>query len=674
MVSSSLQNRTARIAKEVPTVKSISRHNDRQELVLHVDLTSQNTWTEEVSEELQSRYIGGIGANARLLYDKVKHTVDPLSPDNVLIFGQGPLVGTPFPTASRTVVTAKSPMTEAYGHSGALGQFGSMVKAAGYAHMIFYGKASMPVYVLVKDADYVEIFNAQDLWGMSIPQTVAALSAQYGKCEIACIGPAGENLVRFAYIMVSLDRTIARLGMGCVMGSKNLKAIVVQGSRKVKVADRNAMAEISKTYQKLYPRQLLSSALGYFGTPLVVGARAAEGTLATRNFRDELPPEYENLTEDKFLAFQNGRKGCWRCPVACHHPWAIKEGKFAGIEGTKVEGGNVGPLGINLALFDYPAVLHLVKMINELGIESHELGLTISWAMECWEYGLLVSDDTDGMDLNWGDHDVIAELIRKIVYREGFGNLLAEGARRAADTLGRGSQQYTWHVKGVSFPIWKKTGDTLGFCVSARGADHLFAYPFSTQGYDQSKRLAKRLFGDAGELVGDPYSPVGKGRAIWWHENYKAIIDSLGLCLFPVVAVGLSKDYEMILPAALAKILTAATGRPWSGAQLMECAERIIQVEKAFNVKCGFMRKDDYFVKKPGGRHYRPQDAVDLDHPGMLDEYYHYRGYSPEGLPTDSRLREVGLNDVLEELKQLNKVRDTEVPSLASIMAQQDVY
>ena len=163
-------------------------------------------------------------------------------------------------------------------------------------------------------------------------------------------------------------------------------------------------------------------------------------------------------------------------------------------------------------------------------------------------------------------------------------------------------------------------------------------------------------------------------RLHWWHENFKAIIDSLGLCLFPVVAVGISKDHEMIHPAALAKILTAACGRPWSGTRLMECAERIIQIEKAFNVKCGLTRKDDYFVKKPSGRFYRPQEAVDLDHPGMLDEYYHYRGYSSEGLPTAIRLKELGLNDVYEELRQLNKVSDAAVPSLVSIMAQQPVY
>jgi aldehyde:ferredoxin oxidoreductase len=652
----------------------IAGNPDTPDFILQVDLSSREIRVEEVSDELRSRYIGGIGANARLLYEKVKHTVDPLSPDNVLILGQGPLVGTPFPTAARTVATAKSPMTDAYGHSGAIGQFGVLARGTGFSHMIFTGKAPRPVYILVRSLNQIEIRDARDLWGLSIPQTVDALSARHGKCDIACIGPAGENLVRFATIMVSLDRAIARVGMGCVMGSKNLKAVVVQGTREAPVADRDAMAALSKTYQKLYPRQMLSVALGYFGTPLVVGARAAEGTLAARNFRDELPPEYKNLTEDKFLAFQAGRKGCWRCPVACHHPWKIGEGKFAGVEGTKVEGGNIGPLGINLALFDYPAVLHLVKMINELGIESHELGLTLSWAMECWEYGLLTAKDTDGVVLKWGDHDGIAELIRKIAFREGFGNLLAEGAKRASQLVGRNSEQYTWHVKGVSFPIWKKTGDTLGFCVSARGADHLFAYPFTTQGYDPSKRLAKRLFGDAGDAVADPYRPEAKGRAIWWHENYKAIIDSLGLCLFPIVAVGLSKDHEMILPAALAKILTAASGRPWSGTQLMECAERIIQVEKAFNVKCGLTRKDDYFVKKPAGRFYRPQDTVDLDHPGMLDEYYRYRGYGPDGLPTAARLKELGLDDVLEELRRLDKVSDVEVPSLASIMAQQDVY
>ncbi|UCD77503.1 MAG: aldehyde ferredoxin oxidoreductase family protein [Desulfobacterales bacterium] len=652
----------------------ISGNTDSQDLILHVDLTTRKTWVEEMPAELQALYIGGIGANARLLYEKVKHTVDPLSADNVLILGQGPLVGTPFPTAGRTVAAAKSPMTNAYGHSGAIGRFGPLMRAAGFSHMIFYGQASSPVYILVRGMNQIEIREARDLWGLSIPQTVAALSARHPKCDTACIGPAGENRVRFACIMVSLDRTIARLGMGCVMGSKNLKAIVVQSTRKVPVADRGTLAALSKTYQKLFPKQMLSVALGYFGTPLVVGVRAAEGTLATRNFRDELPPDYRSLTEDKFLAFQNGRKGCWRCPVACHHSWKITEGKFAGIEGTKVEGGNIGPLGINLALFDYPAVLHLVNMINELGIESHELGLTISWAMECWEYGLLTAEDTDGMILKWGDHDVVAGLIRKISAREGFGDLLAEGARGAAKILGRGSEKYTWHVKGVSFPIWKKAGDTLGFCVSARGADHLFAYPFTAQGYDQSKRLAKRLFGAAGDAVGDPYSPEAKGRAIWWHENYKAIIDSLGLCLFPVVAVGISKDHEMIHPAALAKILAAVDGRPWNGTRLMECAERIIQVEKAFNVKCGLTRKDDYFVKKPPGRFYRPQEAVDLDHPGMLDEYYRYRGYSSDGLPTAARLRELGLNDVLEDLQRLDKVGEAEVPSLASIMAQQDVY
>jgi aldehyde:ferredoxin oxidoreductase len=419
---------------------------------------------------------------------------------------------------------------------------------------------------------------------------------------------------------------------------------------------------------------MYSRALSYFGTPLIVGMRAYEATLAARNFRDNLTEEINKLKEDVFINYQKGKKACWMCPVGCHYSWSISEGKFKGIEGSKVEGENINTLGVNLALFDYPAVLHLTKMINEFGIESHELGFTISWAMECWEYGLLTKEDTDGIALEWGNHEVISELIHKIVYRKGFGKVLAEGAMRASRAVGRGTEQYTWHIKGSSFPIWKKCGDTLGFCISARGADHLHTFPFSAQGYDLTNRLASRLYGEDVKSAANPYTPEAKGRAVWWHENFKAIIDSLGICLFPIFATGLSKDHEYIHPAALAKILRAAIGFPWTGTQIMECAERIIQIEKAFNVRCGLSRKDDYFIKKSTEREYKPQECVDIDHPGMLDEYYHYRGFSLEGLPTFSRLQEIGLDDVIQDLLTLNKVQDVGVPSLKSIMEKQDVY
>jgi aldehyde:ferredoxin oxidoreductase len=643
-------------------------------IILHVDLTSKKIWSEEISAELRATFIGGRGCNARLLYQKLDPSVDPLSSHNILILGFGPLVGTIFPSASRTIATAKSPMTDAYGYSSAGGHFGAVARMTGVDHIIFYGKSPSPVYLLVHDMQKSEIRDAMELWGLNIPETVKRLSDLHGNCEVACIGPAGENGVRYSTIMVSLDRAIARTGMGCVMGQKNLKAIVVQRSHKLPASDKKDLTEFSKKYQKVFSQQMFSKALSHFGTPLIVSTRAYEGTLATKNFRDNLTEEINNLKEDVFINYQKKKKRCWMCPVGCHYSWFISEGKFKGTEGSKIEGENINTLGVNLSLFDYPAVLHLTKMINELGIDSHELGFTISWAMECWEYGLLTKKDTDGIALEWGNYEVISELIHKIAYRKGFGKVLAEGAMRASRAIGRGTEQYTWHIKGSSFPIWKKCGDTLGFCISTRGADHLHTYPFTIQGYDRTNRLASRLYGEDVKSASNPYSPEAKGRAVWWHENFKAIIDSLGICLFPVFATGLSKDHEYIHPAALAKILRAATGFPWTGAQLMECAERIIQIEKAFNVRCGMSRKDDYFIKKSTGREYQPQERVNLDDPGMLDEYYHFRGYTLEGLPTFYRLQEIGLNDVVEDLLPLNKVRDVSVPSLKSIMKEQDVY
>ncbi len=640
--------------------------------ILSLDLTTSEITESCVPADLSEDYVGGAGINTKLLFDQVGPDTDALSKESVLIFGAGVLVGTGFLAAARMTITAKSPLTGIFGDSNVGGDFAARMRSAGYDHIAVRGKATEPVYLLLTADSAPEIRAATDLWGQDTEKTYAVLKERHGTdSDIACIGPAGENLVRFASIMVSCYRAAGRTGMGCVMGSKRLKAIVVKSPYGVDIANDSDFKILRSEYLDLLKKSPIATSFSKYGTLKLVDNYNAVGWLPHRNGQQFQSDEAANLSADLFNdKFQTGRSACYACPIACSKKYRVAEGKFKGTKGTKIDYGSIVTLGPNLGILDYPAILDLHHVANSLGMDTMEAGMSISLIMEASQRGKLHHPDANSLALEWGNHDVAKQLLFDIANRRGLGDTLAEGVRRAGETLGL--ERFTACVKGLSCgPQARNRNDwALGYAVSTRGGDHLKGFPFSTMFGPVSKQFARRLYRDAAAMR--PELPESSGRVVWWHENYKVLVDSVGICLY--AASGLAVMGKPLYDE-LATLHSCVTGIPTTGAALWSAAERIVQLQKAFNVKHGITREDDRLPVR------LPEDdieqeaidsfTVDLDHSGMLDEYYQYRGYSRGGLPTFQRLRQVGLESVAQELE--GHVADESVCDLDELFRQMSV-
>lgn len=619
--------------------------------ILNVDLTTSEISESYVPIDLSENYVGGAGINTKLLFDQVGPNTDELGEENVLIFGAGVLVGTGFLAGARMTITSKSPITGIFGDSNVGGKFGARMRSVGYDHIVVRGKATKPVYLLLTPDSEPKICTASDLWGQDTEKTYAVLRERHGTdSDIACIGPAGENLVRFASIMVSRFRAAGRTGMGCVMGSKGLKAIVVKGPYGVNIASKSDFKRMRSEYLDLIKKSPVAAAFSKYGTLQLVDSNNSKGWLPFRNGQQFQSDEADRISADLFNdKFQTGRSACYACPIACSKKYRVAEGKFKGTEGTKIDYGSIVTLGPNLGIMDYPAILDLHHVANTLGLDTMEAGMSISVIMEAFQRGELNHADTNNLTLEWGNHDVVKQLLFDIAYRRGLGDTLAEGVRRAGNSLG--IERLTACVKGLSCgPQAKNRNDwALGYAVSTRGGDHLKGFPFSTMYGAISTQFARRLYKNAAATR--PKTPESSGRVIWWHENYKVLVDSVGICLYAASALAIMGKP---LHDELATLHSYITGIPMTGSALWSAAERIVQLQKAFNVKHGITRKDDRLpVRLPEHdikKEVIDNFTVDLDHSGMLDEYYQYRGYSRGGLPTFQRLRQVGLESVVQEL------------------------
>jgi aldehyde:ferredoxin oxidoreductase len=635
--------------------------------ILRVDLSKQKTWDEELSRDYMDGYIGGAGINARLLYDLTHHNpqADALSPENPLIFGCGPLVGTPFPCASRFTVTSKSPLTGIFGDTNAGGWFPVRLKQAGYDHIVIQGKAGRPSVLVIELGAATQVVDASDIWGLDIFETDKKLHEKYGDCETARIGPAGENLVRYASILSGTKRTSSngRTGMGCVMGSKNLKAIIIKvkkGAGLVPVADEAAVEKLAKHYRDVWLKGPGTTLKRQYGT-LTNFSQIAEHT-RIKNEQESLTTEQIDAYDlDLFVNnFKTGQTACYRCPVACSQKWEIKDGPYRGEKGDKIEYGHLLNLGPNLGIFDYATMLHLADVSNRMGMDCIQFGYNMAIAMECFQRGILSSEATGGIELNWGDIQAVETMMVKTARREGFGNLLAENAPTLASRIGPEAEQYGSHTKGMSFPFscTYALPMSLASSVATRGGDHLKGHPFAA--IIGHQEMLEKMFGaDVPPEASDHTSPIAKGRVVWWQENYKMIMDCLGLCFLPIINSNVWSD-PLIMIREMAEMYQTITGRDASG--LFTAAERAYQIEKCYNALLGLSRKDDNRIGTLRGE----KNPIDL--PGMLDEYYEYRGCSKDGLPTRKRLQEIGLADVAEDLARNKRISTEERPEIAELL------
>jgi aldehyde:ferredoxin oxidoreductase len=589
---------------------------------------------------------------------------DPLAPENPLIFGCGPLVGTPFPCASRFTVTGKSPLTGIFGDSNAGGWFPARLKQAGYDHIVIQGKAERPVALLIEQGKKPKIIEAADLWGLDIYETDTMIRAKYGDCETARIGPAGENLVRYASILSGTRRisTNGRTGMGCLMGSKNLKAVVIKGKGKgtVPIANKKEFENLAKRYREIWGKSAWVPLKRDYGT-LILLSQIADSVRIKNEQEPMTPEQFEKYDLENYKQeYKTGTTACYRCPSACTQKWEVREGAYKGDKGDKLEYGHLMSLGPLLGIFDFASMLHLAHLSNSLGMDCIQFGFNVATAMECFQRGILGTEQTGGIRLNWGDDRVVERLMKQVAKREGFGDILAENTPVMTSRIGPDAAPYGFNAKGQAFTYNCNYGlpMNLASSVASRGGDHLKGHPFPA--IIGHREMLEKIFGkDMPEEIINHTSPVAKGRVVWWQENYKMIIDSLGICFLPVVNATVWST-PLILTGEMGEMYQAVTGRDPSG--LFVSAERAYQVEKCFNALLGMSRKDD--IRKTtmrGGK-----DLI--EEPGMLEEYYHYRGCSKDGLPTRKRLQEIGLSDVADDLARNKKLAEQECPTIAELL------
>lgn len=616
---------------------------------LRVDLT--NGAIREVALPLDwvENYLGGNGIGTKILWDEVPAWVKPLSPENKLIVATGPLCGSSMPNSGRLEFIAKSPLTGIYGDSNAGGHFGPELKFAGYDVIIFEGRSEAPVYLYINDQQ-VTLCPAEEIWGKGIYETETWLKQQHGDpdLKVAAIGPAGENLVRYASIQVTPRRSAARSGMGAVMGSKNLKAIAVRGRHSIPMHDPQKILTLTARLQQNLRKHPFFKSTHLFGTPGLVALMQPMGRFPTQNFQygsyefiDDISGETlreEHLSRDT---------ACFNCPLGCDKVYTVTEGEYKNTLTSSVEYETLNAFGARVCNRNLPAVLKGNDLCDDLGMDTISAGNAISFAMELWEKGILTAGECDGLDLSWGNDHTLLELLRRIAYREGsLGDLLAEGAARAAKWLGRNSGRYAMHVKGQDIPSQDGRAQQsmgLAHATSSRGADHLKAFPVLDETGTPEEALKRYDAGLLPDLV-NPLAVQHKAMLVKDGEDYGAVVDSCGNC----------KSGGTFVMAEIywddqAEAIQAATGLDMDVARLKIIGERIYNLQRCYNALHGITRADDTLpwrftaMPSPSGN-----ARGSVCHLGkMLQDYYALRGWDPiYGLPTAETLKRLGLEEI----------------------------
>ena len=609
-----------------------------------IDLSTSAIRLQPPEADLTTRFLGGRGLGAAFMFRHLADPSDPLSPKNPLIFTVGPLTGTPWPAGARYHVTFHSPLTGIYGYANAGGFFGPALRRAGYDALVITGRADHPVYLEVTPEE-IAIRPADHLWGLGAEATHDALAT--GKARVACIGPAGENGVRFAAIINDGGRAAARCGGGAVMGSKNLKAIVVRGHRPLNLPP--AFRELARRAFAQVRDHPAVAGLREWGTVHLVAIKNRVGDLPAHNHQLGQVPWADQVDARAIARYTRKTKGCFACPIRCGRVTRVENGPYAGdLEGPEYE--TLDALGPMCGIDDPEVIIHANRLCDDLGLDTISTGTTIAFALECHQRGLL--DDPD-LQLAWGNAEAVLGLIERIAHRRGLGDLLADGTRRAAQTIGGDAPRYAMHVKGMELPRQEPRiakGFGLGHATSNRGADHLYALP--TIDLAGAWDVAQRLFPP--EIVPalmDTDDETYKPDLVVFSEHYCALSDALGVCKFTTA------ETYALFPEDLAAGLSALWGREVSGEKLLTAGERIVNLERLYNVRLGLSRADDQlpsrFTSEPlEVRSFEHGEATGepvhigrlRDFEAMLSRYYCLRGWDENGVPTPETLRRLELD------------------------------
>lgn len=623
--------------------------------VLRIDLTGKQVRKEPLDPSLCRNYLGGRGLNVARLMEELPQGTDGLDPENPLIFGVGPLNGTFFPGAGRFNVTAKSPQTGILGDSNAGGFLGSEIKFAGYDQIILTGKCAHPVYIYIEN-ETVILEDASDIWGLDVWQTHKVLRQRHGaRAQVACVGPAAERGVKFAGIFCNLVRAAARTGMGTVMASKNVKALVVRGTRPVRVANPPAFQKLVEALDKRILAHAEYRPRARLGTTRLLSALNEAGCLATRHFQTGRFEHAAAVSGERLAdTIKIKSKACQSCTIPCSRFFHIREGKYAGLksEGPEFEG--LAGFSSRVGVGSLAASLKGVDLCNRYGMDVITTSECISFAMELYQRGLLSREEVDGLDLTWGNEEAVLELVHKIARREGFGDVLADGVKVAAERIGRGSERYAMHVKGLEVFQADPRGlkaYALGYAVASRGGDHLRSEPSFE--FCEDPEEGRRRFGAPESAFRLEYK--GKGKVVKYYEEVSALADCLNACKNTVV------NMEIVGFAEAAALLEAAIGWDLTAEDIQQACERIVNLERVFIVGEGIRRADDTlprrFLEEP-----LPPDSgssagsvVELE--PMLDEYYTARGWDvATGIPRRETLQRLGLQHLEEYLRKRNVI------------------
>lgn len=613
--------------------------------ILRVNLTDQTCSEEELTEKVARQYIGGAGLGLKYLCDEVPERTDALGAENKLIFAAGPLTGTSAPCASRMAVVAKSPLTGAAGMSLSGGYFPAELKFAGYDMLIVEGKSEKPVYLWIHDGK-VSFRSAEKVWGTKTSDCQQLIKDELGdqNIRVACIGPAGERLSRIASI-INEKRAAGRKGMGAVMGSKNLKAIAVRGRNEVPVVNKDAFREAKHRMLKAMKESpVLYSGFANTGTPVVVEVTWGLGIFPTRNWSatGEWDP-VDRLGVKANADRRIGKEHCYMCPVGCSQLKLAREGRYAGnlsvpeFESMYCFGGQTGVDNLD-------SIITADWLCDELGLDTISTGVAIGFAMELYERGIISLSETDGLDLRFGNHQAMVDMIPEIAFRQGFGDILADGVKAAAEKIGRGSEKYAMHVKGLELPGYDVRGAKahgLNFATSYTGGDHNRGYAF------------QEIFSIPVPEQVDRLAIEGKGKLTKWNQDIRtATCDCPPMCAFLL---------DMAVPGIAAQntadLVNAAAGLDLTPEEVARVGERVNNLARVFNIREGFTRKDDTLPERilteplrDGNSKGQYISREELDQ--MLDEYYKERGWTSAGVPTREKLIELDLQEALEVLEK----------------------
>ena len=614
--------------------------------LLRVNLTDRKISVEEINQAWAKQFLGGAGLATKYFYEEVPDRVDPLGPENKLIFMTGPLTGTASASASRYSVVGKSPQTGFWGQANSGGSFGPALKKSGFDGIIFEGVSPSPVFLQIIDSK-VELLDASHLWGKTVPETEDILqenSAQ--KLTVAAIGPAGENLVTYAAIMNNKHRAAGRCGFGAVMGSKNLKAIACTGSQPIILADKQSFHDAATKQFELIDESMLKVGFDTFGTNMVADFVHVRGGYPTENWQQGTFEGIDDVNAQAIMdtVFVEGTR-CFACPITCGRGTEIKEGKWEGAKGEGPEYESTNTLGSMCGVSDINAITKANYLCNEYGLDTISTGATIAFAMECFAKGIITKEQAHGLEISFGDGDLVVALVEKIAKREGIGDLLAKGTKAVSEELGQGSEAFAMQVKGLELPAYdsraaKITG--LGYVTANRGGDHMTGYVQGPTYMD----IPFLIVDDSS--IRDPFQAnPEEAQVLIDMENALTVLDAFGGCKF----------MGMLLPAnELIELYEYATGWTLTVEGFRKAGERIYNLIRAVSVREGASRKDDVLPERlttqpiPEG----PAKGM-INDPQMLelmkDAYYDFRGWDRvTGIPSREKLKDLELEYLIPDL------------------------